>query len=167
MPTRRSFGLEPDGLALGQYDAVTMALSLIARARTTPEKSIGAFHDTTYKGIAMTYKSNGKGDMAHDADIVCWDGTSRIPSRSRRITAGEDELIHEIAPRSGSRPMAIAATAHQRGCARRCSTLWWRWASSSSINATGAVNFAQGDLVMAGGYAAVMLASWLSLPLGR
>jgi branched-chain amino acid transport system substrate-binding protein len=27
----------------------------------------------------MTYKSNGKGDLAHDADIVCWDGSSRIP----------------------------------------------------------------------------------------
>ena len=27
----------------------------------------------------MTYKSNGKGDLSHDAEIVCWDGTSRIP----------------------------------------------------------------------------------------
>ena len=32
------------------------------------------------------------------------------------------------------------------------------------VNATGAVNFAQGDLVMAGGYAAVLLASTFSVP---
>ena len=33
------------------------------------------------------------------------------------------------------------------------------------VNATGAVNFAHGDLVMAGGYAAVFFGSWLGLPL--
>jgi branched-chain amino acid transport system permease protein len=33
------------------------------------------------------------------------------------------------------------------------------------VNATGAVNFAHGDLVMAGGYAAVFLSSWLHAPL--
>lgn len=33
------------------------------------------------------------------------------------------------------------------------------------VNATSAVNFAHGDLVMAGGYSSIMLASWLSLPL--
>jgi branched-chain amino acid transport system permease protein len=33
------------------------------------------------------------------------------------------------------------------------------------VNATGAVNFAHGDLVMAGGYAAVLLGAWLDIPL--
>ena len=79
------FGLEPDGLALGQYDAVMMAMSIIAKGANTPADVAKALQETTYKGVAMTYKSNGKGDMAHDADIVCWDGTSRIP-RSWRIT---------------------------------------------------------------------------------
>lgn len=32
------------------------------------------------------------------------------------------------------------------------------------LNATGAVNFAQGDLVMAGGFGAVALGAWLALP---
>jgi branched-chain amino acid transport system substrate-binding protein len=73
------FGLEPDGLALGQYDGVMMALSLISKGATTPAALIQALNAGTNKGVAMTYKSNGKGDMAHDADIVCWDGTSRIP----------------------------------------------------------------------------------------
>ena len=40
----------------------------------------------------MTYKSNGKGDMAHDADIVCWNGTSRIPSQAAHY-AGEDMIL--------------------------------------------------------------------------
>jgi branched-chain amino acid transport system substrate-binding protein len=73
------FGIEPDGLALGQYDGVTMALSLIAKGAKTPAALIEALNTSSFKGVAMTYKSNGKGDMAHDADIVCWDGTSRIP----------------------------------------------------------------------------------------
>jgi branched-chain amino acid transport system substrate-binding protein len=73
------FGIEPDGLALGQYDGVTMALSLIAKGAKTPAALIEALNTSTFKGIAMTYRSNGKGDLAHDADIVCWDGTSRIP----------------------------------------------------------------------------------------
>jgi branched-chain amino acid transport system substrate-binding protein len=73
------FGLEPDGLALGQYDGVMMVLSLVAKGAATPEEVIKGLQNTTYKGVAMTYKSDGKGDMSHEAEIVCWDGTSRIP----------------------------------------------------------------------------------------
>jgi branched-chain amino acid transport system substrate-binding protein len=86
---KAKFGLEPDGLALGQYDGVMMALTLIGAGADSPEKLIAAFHGTTYKGVAMTYKSNGKGDMAHDADIVCWNGTSRIPSQAAHYAGAE------------------------------------------------------------------------------
>lgn len=86
------FGLEPDGLALGQYDAVMMVLSLIAKGAKTPAELGKALNETTYKGVAMTYKSNGKGDMAHDADIVCWDGTSRIPKVVTHL-AGDELFI--------------------------------------------------------------------------
>jgi branched-chain amino acid transport system substrate-binding protein len=89
---KAKFGLEPDGLALGQYDAVMMALTLIAGGADTPEKLMAGFHGATYKGVAMTYKSNGKGDMAHDADIVCWNGTSRIPSVAAHY-AGEEMIL--------------------------------------------------------------------------
>jgi branched-chain amino acid transport system substrate-binding protein len=27
----------------------------------------------------MTYKSDGRGNMAHSAIILCYDGTSRVP----------------------------------------------------------------------------------------
>jgi branched-chain amino acid transport system substrate-binding protein len=77
---KKRFGIEPDGLALGQYDGVMMALSLIAKGAKTPEALRAALQTETYQGVAMTYKSNGKGDLAHDAEIVCWDGTSRIPN---------------------------------------------------------------------------------------
>jgi branched-chain amino acid transport system substrate-binding protein len=76
---KTKFGIEPDGLALGQYDGVMMALTLIAKGAKTPEELRAALQKETYEGVAMTYKSNGKGDLSHDAEIVCWDGTSRIP----------------------------------------------------------------------------------------
>jgi branched-chain amino acid transport system substrate-binding protein len=89
---KERFGLEPDGLALGHYDGVRMALKLLGEGADTPEKLREAFHNSTYEGIAMTYKSDGEGDMAHDADIVCWDGTSRIPSRAAHY-AGEEMIL--------------------------------------------------------------------------
>jgi len=86
---KAKFGVEPDGLALGQYDGMMMALSLIAGGADTPEKLIAGFHNTTYKGVAMTYKSNGKGDMAHEAEIVCWNGTNPIPAVAIHYTGQE------------------------------------------------------------------------------
>jgi len=88
----KRFGMEPDGLALGQYDGVMMALTLIAAGATTPEKLGDALQKSTYEGVAMTYKSNGHGDLAHDADIVCWDGTSRIPKVVEHY-AGEQMVL--------------------------------------------------------------------------
>jgi len=76
---KKQFNEEPDSLALGQYDAVMMTMAVIAAGAKTPEEVANALNTTTYKGVAMTYKSNGKGDMSHNAEIVCWDGTSRIP----------------------------------------------------------------------------------------
>ena len=75
----KRFGVEPDGLALGQYDGVMMALTMMSKGAKTPEDMRAALQKETYQGVAMTYKSNGHGDLAHDADIVCWDGSSRIP----------------------------------------------------------------------------------------
>jgi branched-chain amino acid transport system substrate-binding protein len=68
-------------LALGKYDAVMMTMSVIGDRgrRQDAEEVANALNTTTYKGVAMTYKSNGRGDMSHNAEIVCWDGASRIP----------------------------------------------------------------------------------------
>jgi len=88
----KRFGIEPDGLALGQYDGVMMTLQMIKDGAKTAEDLVAALGSSTYKGVAMTYKSNGKGDMAHDADIVCWDGKSRIPNIAKHY-AGEELVL--------------------------------------------------------------------------
>lgn len=89
---RKRFGVEPDGLALAQYDGVAMAIHLVAtQGVSTAEDMRKALSEATYEGVAKTYKSEGNGDMAHDADVVCYDGKSRIPYVARHYSA--DELV--------------------------------------------------------------------------
>jgi len=88
---KKRFGIEPDGLALGQYDGAMMTLQMITEGAKTADDLVSALGKSTFKGVAMTYKSNGHGDMAHDADIVCWDGKSRIPQIAKHYSG--DELI--------------------------------------------------------------------------
>ena len=45
----------------------------------TPQAVLERLAREEYKGIVTTYKSDGKGNMAHEAEIVCYDGASRIP----------------------------------------------------------------------------------------
>ncbi len=77
---RKKFNADPDGFALAQYDGTMMALEAVARGATTPAALTQALASTSYAGLAMTYKSNGRGDMAHTAVIICYDGKSRIPA---------------------------------------------------------------------------------------
>lgn len=89
---RERFDVEPDGLALAQYDGVAMALHLVAtEGVSTAEEMRKALSEASYEGVAKSYKSEGNGDMAHDADVVCYDGKSRIPHVARHYTA--DELV--------------------------------------------------------------------------
>jgi branched-chain amino acid transport system substrate-binding protein len=81
---REAFGGEPDGYALGQYDAVMMLLDAVAKGARTPAEVTKALSSGTYKGLAMTYKSDGKGNMAHSAVIICYDGKTRIPRVAKR-----------------------------------------------------------------------------------
>ena len=54
------------------------------RERPRPKTIRDVLSQTTYKGLAMTYRSDGKGNMAHSASIVCYDGSSRIPAIVKR-----------------------------------------------------------------------------------
>lgn len=76
---REEFKTDPDGFAVGQFDGVSMALDAISKGATTPAALQKALSTQTYKGLAMTYKSDGKGNMAHSAIIICYDGKDRIP----------------------------------------------------------------------------------------
>lgn len=81
---RDAFSAEPDGFALGQYDGVMMMLDAVAKGANTPAEVAKALSTNTYKGLGMTYKSDGKGNMAHTGVIVCYDGKTRIPHIAKR-----------------------------------------------------------------------------------
>lgn len=77
---RARFKSEPDAFALAAFDAVNAAFRVWHDGKPLSDALAGA----TYKGLAMTYRSDGKGNMAHDAIIVCYDGTSRTPGIAKR-----------------------------------------------------------------------------------
>ncbi|MGE0803221.1 MAG: ABC transporter substrate-binding protein, partial [Lautropia sp.] len=81
---RAEFKSEPDGFAVGQYDAVGMVLAAAAGGAATPEAMRSYLASQSYRGVAMNYKSDGKGNMAHAAMIICYDGASRTPAVAKR-----------------------------------------------------------------------------------
>jgi branched-chain amino acid transport system substrate-binding protein len=81
---RAAFGDDPDAFALQQFDATMMVLNAIAAGADTPAKMREALATGRHVGLAMTYRSDGKGNMAHDAVIVCYDGASRVPKIVKR-----------------------------------------------------------------------------------
>lgn len=81
---REEFKSEPDGFAVGQYDAVMMVLDATAKGAKTAADVQKALASNTYKGLAMTYRSDGVGNMGHSAVIICYDGASRIPKVAKR-----------------------------------------------------------------------------------
>ncbi len=88
---RAAFKTEPDAFAAAQYDAVQMLATVVADLRkasadVSPIAVRGALARDSYKGLVTTYKSDGKGNMAHEAEIVCYDGTGRVPKVVERYT---------------------------------------------------------------------------------
>ncbi len=77
---RKRFGSDPDAFALGQFDATAMVLTAAANGATTPEAIRRYLSQTRHRGLAMEYYSDGKGNMAHDAVIICYDGKDRQPT---------------------------------------------------------------------------------------
>lgn len=81
---RNIFNTEPDAFALGQYDGVKMALAAIGDGVDDADGMRNWLASHRYEGLAMTYRSDGKGNMAHDAVIICYDGTDRTPEIVKR-----------------------------------------------------------------------------------
>ncbi len=81
---RAAFNTEPDAFALGQYDGIRMVLQAAADGATTAGEMREALAGRRFQGLAMSYKSDGKGNMAHSAVIVCYDGASRVPKMVKR-----------------------------------------------------------------------------------
>jgi len=81
---RRAYDREPDAFALGQYDGVKMILAAVEAGARTADQVRTYLQTERHTGLAMTYKSDGKGNMAHSAVIICYDGTDQAPQVVKR-----------------------------------------------------------------------------------
>jgi len=86
---RAAYSSDPDAFAAAQFDAVHMLGHIqgeLTRARQpiTAAAVQARLASEEWKGVVTTYKSDGKGNMAHEAEIICYDGTSRVPTLSTR-----------------------------------------------------------------------------------
>lgn len=88
---RAAWKSDPDAFAASQYDAVKMLAWVsgqIAKSggKITPAAVRDRLASETWKGIVTTYKSDGKGNMAHEAEIVCYGGATRVPQVVQRYS---------------------------------------------------------------------------------
>ncbi|HUE19635.1 MAG TPA: ABC transporter substrate-binding protein [Stellaceae bacterium] len=83
---RKAYSADPDSFAVQQYDGTMMVLDAVAHGAKDAAAVTAALSTNSYKGVAMTYKSDGHGDMAHSAVIICYDGQSRIPKVAMHYT---------------------------------------------------------------------------------
>ncbi|HJQ60161.1 MAG TPA: ABC transporter substrate-binding protein [Vineibacter sp.] len=84
---RRDYQSDPDAFAVADYDAVRMLDSAIGEviragglAAVTGESVRARLAAARWRGLATEYRSDGKGNMAHEALIVCYDGAGRVPA---------------------------------------------------------------------------------------
>ena len=83
---RATYSSDPDAFAAAQFDAVQMLADAMRGGARTPAAVREGLATGQWHGIVTTYKSDGKGNMAHEAEIVCFDGTSRIPKVVERYS---------------------------------------------------------------------------------
>lgn len=86
---RARFSVEPDAFALGQYDGMRMVLAAVADGARSPAAVRTWLAENRHQGLAMTYESDGTGNMAHDAVIICYRGAGRAPEIVKRYGAVE------------------------------------------------------------------------------
>lgn len=88
---RAAYRSDPDAFAASQYDAVRMLGHVTAElkkanAKISPAAVRDKLASETWKGVVTTYKSDGKGNMAHEAEIVCYGGATRVPQVVERYS---------------------------------------------------------------------------------
>ena len=81
---RDAFDREPDAFALAQYDGVQMVLAAVRAGAKSAADIREYLASQRFQGLAMTYASDGKGNMAHSAVILCYGGDSRVPAIVKR-----------------------------------------------------------------------------------
>lgn len=77
-------GAMPDAYAIQQYDGLMMALVAVKGGAKSTEDVRKYMSTTEYKGVAMRYKADAKGNLAHSVVIVCYDGASLNPKLVKR-----------------------------------------------------------------------------------
>jgi branched-chain amino acid transport system substrate-binding protein len=77
---RSEFNSDPDAFAVAQYDATMMLIAALLSGARDGESVRAYLASNSYDGLAMRYRSDGAGNMAHDAQIVCFDGKTRVPA---------------------------------------------------------------------------------------
>jgi branched-chain amino acid transport system substrate-binding protein len=82
---RAAYGNDPDAFAAAQFDAIHMLGHILgeltqSKQPLTPAAVQARLASEEWRGVVTTYKSDGKGNMAHDAEIICYNGISRIPT---------------------------------------------------------------------------------------
>ena len=90
---RSAYNSDPDAFAAAQFDAVHMLGNVILLLRRegaaiTPAKVREKLATTRWQGVVTSYSSDGKGNMAHEAEIVCFDGNDRVPRPAARYNLG-------------------------------------------------------------------------------
>ena len=90
---RAAYNSDPDAFAAAQFDAVHMLGHVLGTLRRSGQPLTGALvrdrlASEQWQGVVTTYRSDGKGNMAHDAEIVCFDGASRVPEVVERYALG-------------------------------------------------------------------------------
>jgi branched-chain amino acid transport system substrate-binding protein len=90
---RAEYKADPDAFATAEYDAVSMLAVAVAEiARTSGVDKVSGetvrakLSALSHRGLATTYRSDGKGNMVHAAIIVCYDGSSRVPAIAQRYS---------------------------------------------------------------------------------
>jgi branched-chain amino acid transport system substrate-binding protein len=88
---RAAYGSDPDAFAAAQFDAVGMLGKVMAAVQGAGRPITGAavrdgLASDSYQGVITTYRSDGKGNMAHEAEIVCYDGSDRVPKSAARYS---------------------------------------------------------------------------------
>jgi branched-chain amino acid transport system substrate-binding protein len=78
------YGSMPDAYATQQYDGLMMSLAAVKSGAKTPADVQKYLSTESYQGVGMSYKSDGKGNLAHSVVIVCYDGASRSPKLVKR-----------------------------------------------------------------------------------
>ena len=80
----KKYGAMPDAYAIQQYDGLMMALTAVKSGAKTTADVQKYLSTQSYQGVGMSYKADGKGNLAHSAVIVCYDGTSLLPKLVKR-----------------------------------------------------------------------------------